>query len=160
MSNRKNPEVFERFERRLDWEASICQLYMSRKFTTEHIAKTYGISSRSVQRIVKRSGVIRSQADANRVAAPLKHYHRVPAHLKAKALKRTILARTRFALISTHPFCALCGARPDDGWRLEVDHKDNDPMNNTPGNLQVLCSRCNVGKSHLRRWGLPNDEAS
>jgi hypothetical protein len=47
--------------------------------------------------------------------------------------------------------CRMCGARPEDGARLEVDHivpwsKGGETVLD---NLQVLCQQCNVGKSDL-----------
>jgi Homing endonuclease associated repeat/HNH endonuclease len=47
--------------------------------------------------------------------------------------------------------CRLCGARPTDGIRLHVDHilpwsKGGETLIE---NLQILCEKCNVGKSDL-----------
>lgn len=139
---------------------AIARLYMSAKFTVEHIARQYGLTPRAVQRIVKAAGVSRTQAEANRVAAPLKHYHRIPKHLRVNSNRKSILRRVRYKLISSHPYCTTCGLRPDDGIRLEIDHIDNDPSNNVESNFQVLCQQCNVGKSGLTRWGTPDSAAS
>jgi len=130
--------------------ASIARLYASGDFTVEYIAKTYGLSLRQIQRIATKFGVIRTQAEANRVAAPLKHYHHIPAELKVK--RKQLSQKTRFQVISGHPFCTVCGMRPGDGIRLEVDHIDENPANNELSNLQVLCGKCNAGKSHIKRF--------
>jgi hypothetical protein len=129
---------------------SIARLYASGQYTTEYLAKSYHVSSRSIQRIAKKHGVIRSQADANRVAAPLKHYRTIPIELRVK--RKHLSLKKRFEIISARPFCTLCGMRSDDGVRLEVDHIDEDATNNADANLQVLCNRCNLGKSHMHKF--------
>lgn len=43
--------------------------------------------------------------------------------------------------------CADCGAT-DTQARIEVHHKDRDPYNNTPDNLEPLCTKC-----HRKRHG-------
>jgi hypothetical protein len=51
--------------------------------------------------------------------------------------------------------CRMCGARPEHGARLHVDHVV--PWAKGGGtvmeNLQILCERCNVGKSDLDPQG-------
>lgn len=133
-----------------DKHQGILALYVSAKYTTEQIAKNYNLSVREVQRIAKKAGVIRSQAEANRVAAPLKHYHTIPAELRVK--RKGLTLKVRYQTIMGHPYCVTCGMRPDDGVRLEVDHMDEDATNNDPANLQVLCTKCNQGKSHVARF--------
>jgi 5-methylcytosine-specific restriction endonuclease McrA len=129
---------------------SIAQLYDSGKYTTEYIAKTYNISTRQVQRIAKSRGVIRTNAEANKSAAPLKHYYSVPQHLRVQ--RKQLSNKLRYKLINDSPFCCVCGFTIGDGIRLEVDHIDNNPMNNDLTNLQVLCNLCNKGKSDLDRF--------
>lgn len=129
----------------------IAKLYQSGEYKTETLAKEYGVTDKTIQRIARKHGVIRTQAEANKVAAPLKHYHTVPIELRAK--RKWLTNKRRFELISSHPYCNNCGMRPDSGVRLEVDHIDEDATNNDPGNLQVLCGLCNTGKSHLARFG-------
>lgn len=58
-------------------DVDIVRLYASGKYMTEHIAKTFNLSPRRVQQIVKRYGVVRNIADANRVATPLKRKQRI-----------------------------------------------------------------------------------
>lgn len=46
--------------------------------------------------------------------------------------------------------CSWCGGVfPDPTW-LHVDHKDNDPSNNDPENLQTLCAQCHIKKGIVR----------
>lgn len=129
---------------------TIARIYKSGKVTTENIAKQFLLTPRQVQRICKNAGVIRSQAEANRIAAPLKNYRTVPDEFKVK--RKHITSKIRYQVISSHPYCAVCGMRPNDGVRLEVDHIDEDPTNNILSNLQVLCTKCNTGKSHVARF--------
>jgi DNA-binding transcriptional regulator LsrR (DeoR family) len=74
-------------------DAKICQLYESRKFTTEQIADEYGIKPRTVQKIVERAGIIRSHAEAQRVASKLRRYHRIPTHLKKQRQSLSVQSR-------------------------------------------------------------------
>lgn len=120
--------------------------YKNVTMTVTDMAKKFNVTNRTIQRLVKKHGIVRTVAEANKVTAKLKDYsgHRVPDELK---VKRNIIKRTiRYKLISEHPFCSTCGSRPEDGIRLEVDHIDNNPSNNNPSNLQVLCMFCNQGK--------------
>lgn len=133
-----------------DKHHGVLALYKSAQYTTEQIAKNYSITTREVQRIAKKYGIIRTLAEANRVAAPLKHYHSVPLELRVK--RKQISQKQRYIAISSHPFCTMCGMKPSDGIRLEVDHIDENPSNNEPINLQVLCGSCNAGKSHVARF--------
>ncbi len=135
----------------LDRQVGIVALYKSGKYTTEQIAKNYSISPRQVQRIATKYGIIRTQAEANKLIAPLKNYKTIPAEFKVK--RKYITNKLRFEIINKHPYCTVCGMRPNDGVRLEVDHIDNNPTNNTRDNLQVLCTKCNTGKWHLDYFG-------
>jgi ATP adenylyltransferase len=55
----------------------------------------------------------------------------------------------RFEILKRDRVCQLCGAGPKDAV-LEVDHvvPRSKGGSNEPDNLQVLCSRCNRGKSN------------
>jgi hypothetical protein len=50
-------------------DAEICEQYRSEKYTTIQIAQQWHLERRQIQRIVENCGILRSQADANRVAA-------------------------------------------------------------------------------------------
>ncbi len=122
--------------------------YKNVTMTVTDLAKKWGTTPRSIQRLLKDFGEIRSVAEANKATVKLKDYskHRVPDHLKAK---RVILPKiVRYNLIAQHPFCSTCGDRPSltQYTVLEVDHIDGNATNNKPDNLQVLCRDCNRGK--------------
>ena len=134
----------------LDLHAGVVALYKSAQYTTEQIAKNYSLSTRQVQRIAAKYGVIRTLAESNKLVAPLKNYHTVPSELRVK--RKQLSQKVRYQVIVAHPYCTVCGRRPDEGIRLEVDHIDENPMNNELSNLQVLCSSCNIGKSHTARF--------
>ncbi|MRS13262.1 MAG: HNH endonuclease [Actinobacteria bacterium] len=65
---------------------------------------------------------------------------------------RTINWRLRAqVLMRDGATCRMCGARPEDGARLHVDHitpwsKDGETVLE---NLRILCDRCNIGKGDL-----------
>lgn len=43
-------------------------------------------------------------------------------------------------------FCKCCGKLSHEG-QLVIDHRDNNPKNNSPKNLQLLCRTCNFQKN-------------
>lgn len=47
--------------------------------------------------------------------------------------------------------CARCGAKPELGRKLAIDHKDDNKDNNLPQNFQLLCKSCNTAKENTRR---------
>jgi len=120
--------------------------YKKLETTVEKIAKKYDITVRTVQRIVKSLGFIRTVSEANKAAAHLKDYsgHRIPDELKKK--RKTLSRNIRYALIKKHPFCTVCGNTMMQ-CPLHVDHIDGDATNNNTENLQVLCMLCNYGKA-------------
>lgn len=58
-------------------DAAIVSAYVKGEYTTEHIARRFGLSRSQVARIARRHGVGRTRAEANRVAAPLKSRRRI-----------------------------------------------------------------------------------
>lgn len=128
----------------------IVEMYRSGNYTTAFIALKHGISVRQVQRIASKHGVIRTIDQSNKLMAKYKNYKTIPDDEKVK--RKQITQRTRYIIISNHPYCTVCGMRPEDGVRLEVDHIDENPTNNNLENLQVLCTKCNTGKSHAARF--------
>lgn len=133
---------------RIGAEEDIINHYKNVTMKVEDLAKKYNVTVKTIQRIAKKHGVVRTVAEANKVTAKLKNYSslRVPDHLKAK---RIILKKVvRHELISKHPFCTLCGDRPSltTTTVLEIDHIDGNATNNEITNLQVLCRDCNRGK--------------
>ena len=136
---------------RRDRNRGIIALYTSGMYTTEQIANNYNVTPKTVQRICKHDGVLRTAAESNKLIAPLKKYRTIPSELRVK--RKSLTNKLRYTLIASHPYCTHCGMKPDDGVRLEIDHIDNNPSNNDKDNLQVLCTLCNIGKSHLDRFG-------
>lgn len=129
----------------------IAHLYQGGHYTTETIAKNYGVTVRTVQRIAAKYGVVRTISESNKLIAPLKNYKTIPPELRVK--RRQITQRLRWEMISAQPWCTVCGRRPNEGVALEIDHIDENPSNNSQDNLQVLCAICNQGKSHHYRFG-------
>lgn len=63
-----------------------------------------------------------------------------------------IPARLRFAILKRDGYrCRTCGATPDHGVSLHVDHKRARALGglNDPDNLWTLCAPCNLGKGVL-----------
>lgn len=119
--------------------------YIKADTTVEKLAIKYNLSSRSIQRICKKSGVVRTIAESNKLMAKFKNYdgHKIPDSLKAK--RKTLPKNLRYKILRDHPYCSIDG-RTIKECPLQVDHIDGDASNNDPSNLQVLCMECNYGK--------------
>lgn len=124
---------------------NIIKDYLEAKTTVEKIALKYEVTPRSIQRIVKASGLSRTIAEANKISAKYKNYEalKIPPHLKAK--RKTLPVKVRYQMIKAQPWCSLCKNTGLD-CPLQIDHKDGDATNNDTTNLQVLCMLCNYGK--------------
>ena len=85
---------------------------------------------------------------ANGTHVPLEPADRLD--LKTRKTPRNVNWRLRALVLMRDGKCSLCGAGPKDGAKLHVDHiqpwsKGGETI---LGNLQILCERCNVGKSN------------
>lgn len=72
--------------------------------------------------------------------------------LKSRKTPRNVNWRLRaLVLMRDQAKCRLCGAAPMDGARLQVDHIHPWSKGGEThlDNLQILCERCNVGKSDV-----------
>ena len=132
-------------------EEDIINHYVNVTMKVEDLAKKYNVTVRTIQRIAKKHGVVRTVAEANKVTAKFKNYegHKVPDHLKVK--RKTLKKSIRYKMLTEHPFCKQCRRTLEEGYRLEIDHIDNNPANNNLTNLQVLCRECNQGKYFLSK---------
>lgn len=129
---------------RTDRDIKIVKEYIEYNNTVEYIAHKYQLNVRSIQRIVKSYGMVRTVAQANKQSARLKVYPKKPEHLKVK--RKHLTSKLRYEVLSTSKGCVVCGLSRKEGAILHVDHIDNNPQNNDIVNLQVLCSDCNLGK--------------
>jgi 5-methylcytosine-specific restriction endonuclease McrA len=135
----------------LDKHKGIVALYKSGKFTSEQIAINYNITPKTVQRVAKKYGAIRTLAESNKLMAKHKNYKHIPTEYKVR--RKHLTNKLRYSIINKQPYCTNCGMKPSEGVRLEVDHINNNSADNNLSNLQVLCQLCNTGKSHLDRFG-------
>lgn len=131
----------------------IKKLYVEDKLSAEEIRKVLiekyelTISTRHIQRYLKDMGVIRNHRNSFIIAIE-KGRMSYPKRVVPKP-RKTIQRKQRLAILIRDGFkCVFCGVTAKDS-RLEVDHKDNDPTNNDPSNLQTLCKDCNMGKFNL-----------
>ena len=69
------------------------------------------------------------------------HYYQRPS--------ASILMRTRRYLIHIRGFaCAECGCLPNEQANLHMHHVDDNPFNNEPSNLRLLCAACHNAIHH------------
>lgn len=145
MSVRRDNTPFLRIQKQLDFEKAIVQAYKSGSFLTKQIASTYGISPRSVQRIVKKWGAARTQAEGNQVAGPLGPRHRIRKKGKSKENQ---LANMRVIVIAVlkeqgrdFSMCELCRTFIPSG-KYQLHHTKYDGA--TIKDLKIVCQQCNL----------------
>lgn len=123
----------------------ILEIYVNVSDTVENTAKKYGVSVRTIERVVRKHGVVRTVAQANKATAHLKDYSSMRVSEDMRVKRTTIPLKTRYEIMMEHKFCAVCGSTQEI-LPLQIDHIDNNPTNNDRSNLQVLCQLCNKGK--------------
>lgn len=88
----------------------------------------------------------RSKAEAKRLAIKTGRmvYRKKPEHEKYK--RKYISAGLRMKVLDRDNFkCRFCGNGREDGYSLEIHHKDFNPENNELENLAVACFLCRRG---------------
>src|SRR5689334_18112019 len=74
---------------KIERNLQICQSYVSEKYRTEQIAKFHQLTPRAVQKIVGQAGIVRTRAEGNRVASPLKSKRRLRSSYQRTGQVRT-----------------------------------------------------------------------
>lgn len=54
--------------------------------------------------------------------------------------------RVRAAMIAAHPVCQRCGL----DWSVHLHHKNRDPFDRSPANLEMLCVACHEAEHRGR----------
>lgn len=109
------------------------------------------ISPKSIQRQVKLMGLIRTGADAFRLAA--KRGRVQWAYKSEKMKKRGLATSLRYSILKRDGFrCVLCGLDASNSL-LEVDHVLAKVSGGTDesSNLRTLCHECNLGKRVIEK---------
>lgn len=126
--------------------------YKAYDMPVKDIATMAGVNVKTIQRWAAKAGIVRDLRTAQGMSAKFRDYRVVSEKQKLNGPKRkTIPPTLRFKLLEAHPYCTACGAKPGLGVYLDIDHINNDPSDNRPENLQVLCHQCNMGKFHAHR---------
>jgi hypothetical protein len=114
------------------------------------------VSLRMIQRYIKKMGIMRDPSEAH--LAAIKRGNVPYYKYKVKDPRKFLMPTLRFAILEKFDRkCVICGWGAKDGVRLDIDHIDEDPSNNDPENLQVLCILCNRGKSRFVATDIYND---
>lgn len=114
------------------------------------------ITTRTIQRIIKKSGLIRTKSESFRLAIKKGRmkYKRLGPGMSAKEFRKGISLTLRYATFQKDGFrCTLCGHDVKDGVKLEVDHvvRPIKGGRNSLENLRTLCSACNIGRWHVEQ---------
>ena len=123
----------------------ILKNYSEVTMTVTDIAKKWDVTPRTIQRIVKQHGIVRTIAEGNKVTAKLKDYSSLRKSPELKARRKSLSRKLRYEVMSSTDRCKCCGATKEDNY-LQIDHIDGNSENNVRENLQVLCRDCNQGK--------------
>lgn len=143
----------------IPFDELIEDLYLNKSMATTEISeKLFNltgilITPRSIQRRLKKNGVIRSFSEAFNLAIKRgrKSYTHLMKNEKSSSRRKGISPKLRFEILKRDNFkCVLCGKKASDD-RLEIDHIVPIVANgdNSKNNLRTLCSECNNGKMLL-----------
>lgn len=132
----------------------ICDLYKQGYSAEEiHQELQLSVNTRSIQRLIKKMGIIRTVQDAYHNAMKRGRVQWCKKEEQNKVHRIRINRRLRYRILERDGFrCKLCGADASTSL-LEIDHIDENPANNTPDNLRTLCYDCNVGRPSINhKW--------
>lgn len=134
-------------------ERELVRLYHDEKLSSVEISERLAqagisITPRTIQRLVAKSGLIRSVGDAFRLAVERGRVHWAYKDPRFKAKRKKLSSELRYRVLSRDGFrCVKCGATAEKTI-LEVDHKI--PViqggKSIESNLRTLCYECNQGK--------------
>lgn len=134
---------------KLDWteelrgrNLEIVKEYVSGQVTCESIAKKFGVTTRTIQRIAKENNVVRTVGESNKLIAPLKNYSDLKVPKEIKELRERLPQLTRKFMLQKDPFCHICHIMRGHGTRMEITFKDGNYNNNRLDNLVTICRRC------------------
>jgi hypothetical protein len=137
--------AFQRAEQQLDLEQQIVKAYESGDFLTKHIAEKFEVSSRQVQRICKKWGVLRTQQAGAAVAGPLGPRHRLQGKSKDYSIGsgpfRDIVIYTLKRMGRDFTKCEWCGKPLKDG-KFQLHHTKYEGA--TVDDLMIICQQCNL----------------
>lgn len=122
------------------------------------------ITPRSVQRIVKRLGVVRSTGDAFRAAMGRGRMHWEKSD-KPKKIRKKIVWREKYQILTRDKWtCVTCGFhhKEDSFQYLTVDHIEPLALGGVDGeeNLQTLCVKCHGEKTLVDRKAIIDSQKS
>lgn len=130
--------------------AAIARLYSSGEYLVTDLARIYRVTPKTIYNIARKHGVSRSRSDARKLVTPLIDYRRPPRELRPAP--RGISRSQRREALESHPYCLMCGARPDEGVRLNVCFIDK---NHPKQGIEVLCNSCVLDKRSYKKQTAP-----
>lgn len=140
-----------------DLKQRILELYKEGMSGTEiKEALNLPVNVRTVQRVIKSAGLMRTKSESFRLAIQRGRvkYKRLGPGMSAKEFRKGISLTLRYAALQRDTFrCTLCGHGVKDGMKLEVDHivRPIEGGQNSLENLRTVCSACNIGRWHAER---------
>jgi hypothetical protein len=135
-----------------DRDSKILDMYLSKKYFTTQIAQTFGITTRTVQRVVSASGIHKTATERNREMSPIRNYSRnplIPEKIREMQKTLPLYARQRIAV---DPFCFVCRKpyRQHSRTNLFVagykDYKPHTVEENRADLIVGFCLQCAIDK--------------
>lgn len=109
------------------------QAQVDLRLSLSAIARRAGASATSTGRALKRAGI-----ELNSDHYKLSYHVTAPERFRVRKPERALQSfRSQARRITPHGPCVVCG-RPG----VDVNHKDRNPKNNEPSNLERLCKKC------------------
>lgn len=112
--------------------------YLSGSLTTKALAKKYKTTTKTIQRLAKTAGVLRSRSESMKLSSELRNYSETALPKWVREHRKTITQEHRKLHLSNFPECTVCGIWRGNGRRMEVVYKPNTNYRL----LETLCRHC------------------
>jgi hypothetical protein len=145
LKRERRERAFAKAQALLSIEQDVVKAYESGDYLTKQIAEKFDITTRQVQRICKKWGVLRTQRQGAAVAGPLMPRHRLPGksreHQIGDGIFRDIVIQCLKMQGRKFTHCEWCGKEFLYGkWQLHHTKYEGCTIDD----LMIICQQCNL----------------